>query len=250
MARKTKPWPGPLEPLRIELSAWPASARFVIGALTVAAAVGWAAWDNQRARNERVIESRTEMRKQLEDFRIRFSQYRKKVEALELAADRQYPNVDGAKRLSKLVADVQLAKHLGARKSFIAPNARLKFEATRSLQLAVLQHRGFGASFMVVARRGEPELVKAVDALAGMMEFSGLTARVAEAEERKGEPPGIRVYSSPMEERFIPDFEPALLRYFRGPYLYEKVPQMAPGQVKIVVSDVPLFLPDGTVLIQ
>lgn len=250
MTRTRKPWRAAVERLRSELLSWPASARFVIGALAVAAVVGWAAWDNQRARHERLIQSRAEMREQLEDFRIRFSQFRKKVEALELAADRQYPNVDGAKRLSKLVADVRQAKHLGAKKTFIAPDAKLKFEATREVQRAILQHRGIGASFLVVARRGEPELIKAADAFAGMLEFSGLTAKVAEAEEKKGEPPGIRVYTSPMEERFVPDFEPGLLRYFRGPYLYEKVPQMTPGEVKIVLTGVPLFLPDGTVLVQ
>jgi hypothetical protein len=250
VARARKKLPKPFEAVRTELLSWPASARFAVGAIATAAVVGWAAWENQTARNERLEISRTEMREQLADYRVRFSQFKKQVEALELAADRQYPGVDGAKRLSKLIADVRQAKHLGAKERFVRPNARVKYETTRPIQQAILQHRGIAASFLIVARRGQPQLLKAADAFAGMLEFSGLTARYAEAEEKKGEPPGIRVYSSPMEERFVPDFEPGLLRYFRGPYLYEKVPQMEPGEVKVVISGTPLFLPDGTVLVQ
>lgn len=232
------------------VASWPASARTAVVLLVFAAVVGWAAWDNQVARNAGLVASRSELREQLEDTRVRFAQFRKKVETLDEAAQRQYPGVDGAKRLSKLIADVQKAKHLGAGKKFVKPNARLRYETARPIQQAIVAHQGVGANFLVVARRGEPELIKAVDAFAVMLEFSGLTAKVAEAEEKKGEPPGVRVYSSPMEERFIPDLEPGILRYFRGPYKYQKVPQMEPGEIKIVVTGVPLFLKDGTVLIQ
>ncbi len=250
MARRKKSWPNLIKIIREMVRSWPASAQTVIVLLLFVSAVGWAAWESQVMRARKLVESRTEMRKQLEDYRIRLSKFRSRIEGLELMADRQYPGVDGAKRLSKLIADVREAKHLGAKKKFVRPNAPLRYEATRPIQQAILKHRGVGAGFLVVARLGEPELSKAVNAFAVMLEFSGLTAKVAEAEPKKGEPAGVRVYSSPMEEYFIPDIEPGIRRYFRGPYIYEKVPQMEPGEIKIVVTGVPLFLKDGTVLIQ
>jgi len=250
MARRRKPWPKPFERFREMIISWPASAQAVIVFFLFIALLGWAAWDNQVAKNKGLVESRMELREQLEDYGIRFANFRKKVELLEEAADKQYPGVDGAKRLSKLITDVRLARHLGAKKKFVKPNARLRYETAKPIQQAILKHRGLSAHFLVVARQGEPELIKSVNAFAVMLEFSGLTAKVAEAEEKKSEPPGVRVYSSPMEERFIPDIEPGILRYFRGPYIYEKVPQMEPGEIKIVVNGVPLFLKDGTVLIQ
>ena len=250
MARRRKWWQKLLEPVHKMLVSWPASAQVVIIGMMTFAVAGWALWDNQVARNQGLVAARDEMHEALKDYRIRFSKFRKKVEEIELAADRQYPGVDGAKRLSLLIADVKQARHLGAKKKFVRPNARLRYETARPIQKAILKHHGVAAHILVVARQGEPELLKAVNAFGVLLEFSGLSAKVAEVEEKKSEPPGVRVYSSPKEEYIIPDIEPGILRYFRGPYKYEKIPQMEPGEIKIVVTGVPLFLKDGTVLIQ
>ncbi|MCP4617697.1 MAG: hypothetical protein GY844_14850, partial [Bradyrhizobium sp.] len=202
-----------------EVSAWPYRAKIFLAAAFFLAASGWAGVALQRQKSRSLRQQHVKLQNEFDKARKKFGEVFRRYELLQAAADRHYPEAEGPQALSKLIADVKKAKHLGAKKKFVRRHAKLRYRVMQPSQQAIVKHGGIPIEFLVIARRGDPELLKAAETFAAILKKAGLTARIAEADEKDSEPPGVRIYVNKQDERFLPSLVPAVKRYFQGPYM-------------------------------